>query len=92
VKVINFAPSWHLGIYNIRLPRGSDCDPDHYLVISEVREKLLISKQVMQQFGMERFHLEKINDVEVKKQLQIYISNRYATLENLGDNADIKGA
>jgi hypothetical protein len=51
-------------------------------VISEFREKLLISKQVMQQFGMDRFHLEKINDVEVKEQCQVYISNRYATLEN----------
>jgi hypothetical protein len=61
-------------------------------VISELRKKLLISKQVMQHFGMEKFYLEKINDVEVKEQCQIHISNRYATLENLDDNVNINRA
>jgi hypothetical protein len=39
---------------------------------------------------MERFNLKKLNDVEVKKQYQVKISNRFATLENLDhDDVDI---
>jgi Tfp pilus assembly protein PilO len=34
---------------------------------------------------MERFDLKKLNDVEVKEQYQLKISNRFAALENLGD-------
>jgi hypothetical protein len=41
---------------------------------------------------MERFNFEKINDVEVKKQCHIHISNRHATLENLDDNVGINRA
>jgi hypothetical protein len=26
--------------------RGADCDTDHYLVVTEVREKLAVSKQI----------------------------------------------
>jgi hypothetical protein len=33
----------------------------------------------------ERFNLEKLSDVEVKKQYQVKISNRFAALENLDD-------
>jgi len=37
---------------------------------------------------MEVFNLKKLNDVEVKKQYQVKISNRFAALENLDDDDD----
>jgi len=36
---------------------------------------------------VERFNLRKQNDVEVKEQYQVKISNRFAALENLVDDA-----
>jgi hypothetical protein len=32
---------------------------------------------------MERFHLKKLNDMEVKEQYQVDISNMFAALQNL---------
>jgi len=39
---------------------------------------------------MERFNLKKLNDMEVKEQYQVKISNRFAVLRCLGgaDNED----
>jgi hypothetical protein len=37
---------WHSSILDVRSFRGADCDTDHYLVISKVRERLAVSKQV----------------------------------------------
>jgi hypothetical protein len=34
---------------------------------------------------MERFNLKNLNDVEVKEQYQVKISNRFATSKNLDD-------
>jgi hypothetical protein len=41
-------------------------------------ERLSVSKQTVQTFDMERFKLKKLNDVEVKEQDQVKISNRFA--------------
>jgi len=41
---------------------------------------------------MERFNLQKLNDVEVKEQYQVKISNMFATLENVGNNMHSNGA
>jgi hypothetical protein len=38
----------------------------------------------MQEFGIQRFILRTVNDVEVKEQCQVTISDRFAALENLG--------
>jgi len=37
---------------------------------------------------MERFNLKKLNDVEVKEQYQVKISNRFSALENVDDDDD----
>jgi len=47
-----------------------------------VRERLAVSKQAAQKFHGERFNLRKVNDLEIRKQYQIEISNRLAALEN----------
>jgi len=38
---------------------------------------------------MERHNLKKVDDVEVKQQYQVKISNRFSALENLDDDVDI---
>jgi len=38
---------------------------------------------------MKRFNLRKLSELEVKKQFQITMSNRFAALENLIDKSDI---
>jgi hypothetical protein len=41
---------------------------------------------------MERFGLKKLNEVEGKEQCRVEISNRFAALENLDTEVDIKRA
>jgi len=55
-------------------------------VVAKVRERLAVSKQAAQSFDGERFNLRKLNELEVRKQYQIEITNRFAALENLFRN------
>jgi hypothetical protein len=41
---------------------------------------------------VDRFNLRKLRELEVKKQYQIKISNRFAALEKLNDRGDIHRA
>ena len=79
----------HSSILDVRGFRGVDCDTDHYLVVTKVKERLTVSKQATQKFDMERFHLRKRNKMEVIKHFHIKISNMFAALENLSDSEDI---
>ena len=40
----------------------------------------------------ERFNLRKLNDLEVRKEYQIAITNRFATLEKLSNSEDMNRA
>ena len=53
---------------------------------------MAVSKQASRKSDEERFNLRKLNELEVRKQYHIEISNRFATLENLSDNEDINRA
>jgi hypothetical protein len=59
-------------------------------MVAKVREKLAVGKHATQKFDAERFSFRKLNELEVRKQFQIKISNRLAALENLNDGKDIK--
>jgi hypothetical protein len=61
-------------------------------VVAKDRERLAVSKQGAQKFDGERFNLRKLNEVEVRIQYQIKISNRFAALKNLSCSEDINRA
>jgi hypothetical protein len=44
--------------------------------------------QAAQKFDGERFNLRKLNELEVRKQYQIEITNRFAALEDVIDDED----
>jgi hypothetical protein len=44
---------------------------------------LAVNKQVAQKLVGERFDFRKLNELEVRKQLQVKISKRFAALEKL---------
>ena len=53
---------------------------------------MAVSKQAAQRLDGERFNLRKLNELEVRKQYQIEITNRFAALENLSDDEDVNRA
>jgi hypothetical protein len=73
----------------LRSFRGADCDIDLYLAVVKFVEIWLILKKAAQKLDEERFNVWKLNEMKVKKQYQIEITNRCAALENLSDGEDI---
>ena len=83
---------WQSSILDVCSFRGADCDTDHCLVVAKVRERLAVSKQAAQKLDGERFNLRELKDLEVKKQYQIEITNRFANLGNISDDGEINRA
>ena len=50
---------------------------------------MAVNKQAAQNFDGEGFILRKLNELEVRKQYQIEITNRFVALGNKSDNEDI---
>ena len=82
----------HSSIIDLRSFRGGGCDTDHYLVVAKFRERLALRKQAAQKSDGGRFNLRKLNDLKVRKQYQIEISNRFPALENVSEEEDINRA
>jgi len=57
--------------------------------VGKVRGRLAVGKQAAQKFDREIFNLRKLNELEVRKQYQIEITNRFAALENQKDDGDV---
>jgi hypothetical protein len=45
-----------------------------------------------QKFDLERFELRKLDDIEIKEEYQVEISNRFEALVNLAESLDIDSA
>ena len=58
-------------------------------MVAKVREMLAVSRLSAQAFVVERFNLRLLNELEVRKQCQIKITNRFAAFENLNESKDI---
>ena len=58
-------------------------------MIAKVRERLVMCKQAAQVFDTQRLNLRKLNEPEVREQYQIWITNRFAALENLKVYGDV---
>jgi hypothetical protein len=56
-----------------------------------VGERLSVSKCIMGKFATERFSFELRNNVEVKRQIQVEISNRFAVLVVVNTWQNIRG-
>ena len=52
-------------------------------MVAKVGERLALSKEAVQKFELERFNIRKPNELEVRKQYEIKISDRFETYENL---------
>jgi ribonucleotide reductase alpha subunit len=57
--------------------------------LQKLGKKLAVSKQAAEKSDLERCNLRKLNALEVMKNDQIKISNRFAVLENLSDSEHI---
>ena len=68
---------------------GAECYTDHYLVNAKFGKILAVSKQATQKFDGKRFNLSKLNELEVRKQYQIEITDRFAGLGTETDGEDI---
>jgi hypothetical protein len=60
--------------------------------VAKLRERISVSKRARQKIDLERFDLNKLDDIEVKEKHQITISNRFADLESLYESFDINNA
>ena len=49
-----------MSVLDVRSLREADCDTDHYLVVTKVKERLAVNKQAAQRFDGERFNLRKL--------------------------------
>ena len=76
---------WHSSVLDVRSLWGADCDTDHYLGVTILRETVAESKQAAQTFDGERLKLTKLKQLEIRKQDQIEIADMFAALENLND-------
>jgi hypothetical protein len=57
-------------------------------VVAKVRERLAVTKRVMQKFHVERYSISKLNEAK-NKAYQVKILNRFTTLETFDDDVDI---
>ena len=61
-------------VIDIHSLNGADCDIDHYLVVSTIRDRLSLKKGIKQQMVADWNNVNKLIDHKTRKQHQIDIS------------------
>jgi hypothetical protein len=59
-------------------------------VVAKGRERLAGSKKGTLKFYVEIFNLRNLSELEIRKEYQIEISNRFTAMENLNNSEDVK--
>jgi len=73
----------HSHVVDVRSYRAAECDIVHYLPVVKVRLILSVIKRAALKFYAGNFNARKLNDLEVKEECQVKISNSFAAFENL---------
>jgi hypothetical protein len=60
--------------------------------VAKLRERISVGKRARQNFDLERFDLKRLDDIEVKENYQVEISNRFVALESSDESLDINNA
>jgi hypothetical protein len=58
----------HANVLDVQSFIEAECAAEHCLVVTEIRERLALSKQGMHRFHMERFNLKKLYEIDGKEQ------------------------
>jgi hypothetical protein len=78
--------------FDVRSFRAAECNTGLYLVVAKVRRRLVVSKQRLHRFHVERFNFKKLNEVKGKELYPVEVSNRFAALEDLDAMVEIISA
>jgi hypothetical protein len=60
--------------------------------VAILKERISVRKHARKNFDLEKFHLKKLDYVEVTEKYQVEISNRYEALGSLDESFDINNA
>jgi hypothetical protein len=80
---------WCTSVLHTQPFKAADCDSDHYLMVTKVKDRPAANKQRSHRFYMERLNLKKLNEVEGKEQYCVEVPNRFAALEDLDNEVHI---
>jgi hypothetical protein len=62
----------HSSVLDLRSFRAANCDTDHYLLASKVRERLAVRNQTMHRFHIGRFNLDNMKDSLYKELIRVF--------------------
>jgi hypothetical protein len=71
----------HSSIFDVRSFSAEDCDTDHYLVVTIVRERLAVIKAKGHTDFIRKGSIQEIKGVASKKKYYVEISNRFSASE-----------
>ncbi|VDI55668.1 Hypothetical predicted protein [Mytilus galloprovincialis] len=71
---------WRRSLLDVKVKRGADVGSDHQLITALIQLKLRATGKKVP--SRKRFDIDKLEDIEVKREFAIKLQNRYQVLEN----------